>query len=118
MHNELKCDLSILTETWTYENSRINDVLTDFEDRTGYCFIRKDRLEGQRGGGVAVVFNKNVIQMTRARLPQSKFEVVAAVGRRTGQWKKIVAVTVYIPPWYPAERSRKALRYVNDCLIL
>ena len=56
--------------------------------------------------------------MSRARLPDSKFEVVAATGRRKGQRRKILIIAVYIPPWYAAERSRKCLRYVNDCLLL
>ena len=110
-------DVTILTETWTKNTPNTNDVLQDYEDRTNYAIIRKDS-EDLRGGGVAISYNKNKIQMTRARLPASKFEVVAAIGRRTGQRRKVCVVAVYIPPWYHVNRAKKCLEYVNDCLAL
>lgn len=115
--NELQSDVSILTETWININDQIKQILQDNEDITNYALIRKDR-KGMRGGGVAISYNKNKIQMSQARLPQSNFEVVAAVGRRTGQRRKVVVLAVYIPPSYNADRSRRALQYVNDCLLL
>ena len=56
--------------------------------------------------------------MTRARLPHSKFEVVAAIDRRTDQRRKICVLAAYIPPWYTADRSKKCLEYINDCVAL
>ena len=46
--------------------------------------------------------------------PPSRHEVYAAVGRRTGQRRKIVVVVVYIPPFYNAEQNRSLFNYVND----
>ena len=110
-------DVSILTETWTKDTTNINQILQDHEDKTDYALIRKDR-QNARGGGVAISYNKHTIQMTRARLPQSNFEVVAAIGRRTGQRRKVCVVAVYIPPWYHANRSHRCLEYINDCIAL
>ena len=118
LHSELECDISIITETWAKDNDKINEVFNDHEDKTGYVFIRKDRVGDQRGGGVAISYKKDLITMTRARLPRSNFEIVAAVGRRTGQRRKVVVLALYIPPWFSAERNRKILRYINDCVIL
>ena len=115
--DELQSDVTILTETWINFNEQIKQILQDNEDITNFALIRRDR-QGMRGGGVAISFNKQRIQMTQARLPQSNFEVVAAVGRRTGQRRKVVVLAVYIPPSYNADRSRRALQYVNDCLVL
>ena len=114
---ELQTDVTILTETWTRSNDQINQILQDNEDITNFSMIRKDREVG-RGGGVAISFDKRKLLMTRARLPQSKYEVVAAVGRRTGQRRKICVVAAYVPPWYPAARTKKCLQYINDCLLL
>ena len=56
--------------------------------------------------------------MSRARLPHSKHEVVAAIGRRTGQRRKVLVLGLYIPPWYNAQQNDSFCTYFNDCLIL
>ena len=115
--NELENDVTILTETWIKDSENINKLLQDYEDRTGYAIICKDRTS-TRGGGVAISFNKSRIQMSRAPLTQLNFEVVAAIGRRTGQRRKVCVVAVYLRLWYPAERTRRCLVYVNDCITI
>ena len=47
----------------------------------------------------------------------SKHEVLAAVGRRTGQRRKVVFIVVYIPPYYNAEQNRSLFRYTNDVIL-
>ena len=42
---------------------------------------------------------------------------MAAVGRRTGQRRKIVFIVVYIPPHYNAEQNRALYRYTNDAVL-
>ena len=115
--NELENDVTIIAETWTNNNNKINQLLKDYEDKSGYSIIRRDREHG-RDGGVAVLFNRHKIQMTRAKLPQSDFEILAAIGRRQGQRRKVCIMAVYLPPWYNAARNRRCLQYINDCLVL
>ena len=55
--------------------------------------------------------------MWKAKLPPSKHEVLAAVGRRVGQRKKIVVVITYIPPYYNADQKRSLFKYMNDCIL-
>ena len=116
-NNELRNDVILITETWMRDDQYTNDLVRDFEDKNDYSIIRKDRAHA-RGGGVAICYNKDTICMTRARLPYSQFEVLAAIGRRTGQRRKVCVLVLYLPPWYPAERSRKCLEYVSDCIVL
>ena len=56
--------------------------------------------------------------MTRAKIPHSKHEVVAAIGRRCGQKRKILVVGVYIPPWYNADQNKSLYKYMNESLTL
>lgn len=98
---------------------KINKLLQDYEDANSYAIIRKDRGGQRRGGGIAIMYNKASIDMKRAHLPHSHFEVMAAVGRRMGQRKKIVILAAYVPPNYNADRSKNMMMdFLNDCLIV
>ena len=54
MINEIDADVTIVTETWLKGEENEQDIV-DFEQRTGFNFIRRDRNTGRRGGGVAVI---------------------------------------------------------------
>ena len=115
--NELAVDVCLLTETWFKQTDKINSELEDFKHQCGYLFLRKDRQSDRRGGGVAVCYNASQIQFSKAKIPPSKHEVYAAVGRRTGQRRKVVVVVVYIPPYYNADQNRSLFRYTNDAVL-
>ena len=66
---------------------------------------------------MAICFKADRVSFTKAKIPPSKHEVFAAVGRRTGQRRKIVAIVVYVPPHYNADQNRSLLSYTNDVLL-
>ena len=55
--------------------------------------------------------------MTRCRVPNSSYEVAAAIGRRTGQRRKVLAVAAYIPPSYNANENKGCLEHICDVII-
>ena len=55
--------------------------------------------------------------MSRSKLPLSKHEVLAAIGRRAGQRQKIAVVVTYVPPWYNAQQNRSLYSYLNDVVL-
>ena len=114
---ELGSDVCLLTETWLKNTKKINETLTDFSNQHGYTFFRKDRVGDRRGGGVAICFKSETASFVKAKIPPSKHEVFAAIGRRIGQRRKIVAVVVYVPPYYNAEQNKSLLNYVNDVVL-
>ena len=65
---------------------------------------------------MAVFFNKNKINMSMIKLRQTKHEVIATIGRRTGQRKKIATIAVYIPPWYNAYQNRSVLDFISESI--
>ena len=86
---ELATDLCIITETWFKpSDSPLNKLLEDFKNKTCYEFIRKDRAGPRRGGGIAFCYNNKRIQLSKAKIPPTKHEVFAAIGRRTGQRRR------------------------------
>ena len=116
--NELSADLCLITETWFKETDLINNSLEDFKNRSAYCFLRRDRQGERRGGGVAVCFRPDRIQFSKAKIPPTKHEIYAAIGRRTGQRRKILVVVIYIPPFYNAEQNRSLYRKLNKTLFV
>ena len=115
--NELVAHVCLLTETLLSNENKINDDLEDFYNRSGYNFLRKDRQFGRRGGGIAIYYDKPRIQMSKSKIPPSKHEVLAAVGRRVGQRRKIVFIVSYVPPWYNAQQDRSLYVYLNDVIL-
>ena len=113
---ELGADVCLLTETWLKNTDKINQDLEDFKHKCGYAFLRKDRPGEKRGGGVAVCYRSDTVNFVKAKIPPSKHEVYAAVGRRVGQRRKVVVLVVYLPPYYNAEQNRSLLRYINDAV--
>ena len=114
---EMETDVCIITETWLGKNAKIEQELEDFENQNQLLFIRRDRQDGRRGGGVAICYKTASIDMSRVKLPPTKYEIVAAVGRRTGQRRKIVVLAAYLPPAMKANQVRRCLKDVNDSLV-
>ena len=96
---EMEADLAIITETWITEDDQ--PTLDDVAEKSGFEFISRPRKK-KKGGGIAIVFRRTHLAMTRCRVPNSSYEVAAAIGRRTGQRRKVLAVAAYIPPSYNA----------------
>ena len=116
--NELGSDVTVVTETWFKSNDQsINCLLEDFKNKNGYGFLRKDRQSDKRGGGLAVCFNSARVQFCKAKIPPTKHEVFATIGRRVGQRRKVVVLAIYVPPWYNADQNRSLFKYTNDAIL-
>ena len=113
---EFESDVAVVTETWFREDQRTNTAVTDFESTSHFKIIRRDRQSSIRGGGVAICFDSNKIDMHQAKLPRSKHEIVAALGRRKGQRKKVLVLALYVPPWYTAEDNNDLYETINAFL--
>ena len=98
--NEIGADVCAVTETWfRTSDNQIKQTLEYFKHKYGYEFLRKDRSTDRRGGGIAVCFNSSRVNFVKAKIPPSKHEVFAAIGRRVGQRRKVIVLAIYVPPW-------------------
>ena len=116
---EINGSIAVITETWFKTSPQLEELLKDAEDVTGYGFLRKDRSEtdsaASRGGGVAIVYRKNELQMTKLKV-KGNFEIVAGLARRTGQRRKIITIGAYIPPSADADTSKMFLETISDAI--
>ena len=110
----METDVACVSETWLAE--RHEAVCKDVADRTDYDFISRNR-EGRKGGGVCIIYNRKHITMNKCKLPDSEFEIVAAVGRRTAQRRKILTIAAYLPPKYSTEFNRDFLAFLCDAIL-
>ena len=55
--------------------------------------------------------------MSRIRLPFTKNEIVAGIGRRPGQRRKVAVVAAYLPPALKVDQVRKCLRDINNSIL-
>ena len=81
----------------------ITDQLTKLQDAVGYGCIRKDRTAGN-GEGVAIVYKMGDWCLQQIKTG-TDFEIVAVIGRRTRQRRKLVTMAAYIPPSCDADTS-------------
>ena len=108
---EIDCQIAMITETWFRGRQDLEQTLEDMQQGLGYGCIRRDR-EGT-GGGVAIVYRTGDVEMRKIKI-DSEFEIVAALGRRTGQRRKIVVMVVYVPPSLDAKDSDRAMEEISN----
>ena len=108
---ELDCEIAVATETWFRTGQELEKKLLDYEYQSGYAVIKRCRSTG-RGGGVAIVYKKGDLKMDEVKT-NKKYEIVAAIARRTGQRRKIATIAVYIPPNYNSDQNAQCLEYIN-----
>ena len=112
-----EADICVVTETWLQsDNIQINRLLEDYQNKCDIAILRKDR-QYQRGGGVAFLYDRTKIDLRSVKTMNSEFELMAAIGRRRGQRKKILLIGVYVPPSYDAETSDRCVDFINDTLV-
>ena len=104
---ETDSHIAMVTETWFGRDPNVDTQLRDMRDALGYACIRKDRQSGV-GGGVAIVYRTGDLELQQLKTG-TEFEIVAAVGRRIGQRRKVVVIVAYVPPSLDADTSQKVL---------
>ena len=116
---ELNTQVAVVTETWFDNSNRLQQKLTDLRDSRGFGTLHKPRCETgalSRGGGVAIVYDSRQIELQKICTKASKFETVAAIGRRSGQRRKILIIGAYIPPSYDAALNNEVLEHISDMI--
>ena len=68
------------------------------------------------GGGVLIAYRRDHITMLKCKIPNSKHEMIAAIGRRTGQRRKVLTLSVYIPPSYTVIQSKHCMEHICNTI--
>ena len=96
-------DFAVITESWLTDGQMLDRDVIDLEHGTGMRIIYKNRPKKTRtaravGGGVSIIFSKSSCSFRERKIAGSKFEVVAAVGKKAGLNRQIVIFAFYLPP--------------------
>ena len=109
---DLRCDFTMITETWFRGSRQLNAELGDIENATGIKLICKHRpaksSKGIVGGGVAIAFNTARCSLKR-KMVKTSHEIVCAVGKIAKIEKQFAIFAVYVPP------STKASEFTHLC---
>ena len=108
---EMNAEVALVTETWLGQQAE--QQITDMREALGYGCVRRDRLT--RGGGVAIIYKRGDLELQQLKTGSSN-EIVAAIGRRTGQRRKILIMAAYIPPNFNAEQSDQVMQEIANLI--
>ena len=121
--NEMEITVGIITESWFKDGPELEKDLKDIELGTGLKIVYKNRARKKgtarygnqktKGGGVALIFNSNKINLTEHKISGNKFELVAAQGRQEKSGRVIYVLAIYIPPKMRASTFTE----LTECII-
>lgn len=77
----------------------------------------KNRLDGRKRGGIAIVFNKHKLTLNEYKIQAGQAEIVAAVGKICGIQRKIVVIATYIPPKTKANQVTELMSKISDTIL-
>lgn len=96
------------------KTQKTGQQLLDMQHALGYTCLRKDRRDGN-GGGVAIVYKTGDLELKE--IPTgSDYEIIAALGRRTGQRRKMIVISAYLPPLLTSEESDKVMQNIMSLI--
>ena len=102
-----------VSETWMCIK-RYKKNAENLESRDNLCIIKKSRKS--RGGGVAIIFNKNKINLSQVKIRGNDFEIVGAIGRTSEDARKVLILSVYYPPQLKKEKIDRMNQCISDTI--
>ena len=109
--NELGVSFGLVTESWLSTGEKLKHELDNLENGNGLGMIvrnrdraishnvtRYDKSKRTRGGGVVIAYRKAEANFKEVPIPGNRFEAVAALGNFNGTKRKVLAISVYVPP--------------------
>ena len=115
MFREKELHVAMVTETWFQNDRYTRGELSDITAAENLEFICKNR-DKKRGGGVAIVFDRNKSNFKKIQISGNKYELVGAVGNIAGVTRKVVFYSLYIPPNQTAEVTRGLFVCLGDTI--
>ena len=85
-----------VTETWLRNDRRTRGEISDVAASEKIAIITRSR--DTRGGGVAIAYDTERVEMREEKIRANKWEVLFVKGQLQGIRRKICVVVVYVPP--------------------
>ena len=94
-------------------DGNFNNIKDEINNNKGLGIIACNRTGRRRGGGVAIVFDKNKLTLEEHRFKKDGIEIVVGKGNITGQKRSIFIFCIYLPPNLLISRVRHANELIN-----
>ena len=96
-------DICFLSEVWEKKNNRRHQYsITEMMEMKGISYISTPRLDGRRGGGVAIAYSGENFLVSKLNIEVKKpLECLFALLKprnKVGKTRKIIAICFYSPP--------------------
>ena len=119
---ELDVDMAVVKETWLWDGPALTRDLEDLEDGAGLITLTLNRdphpVMGVSHGGVAFIYKKKIGSFKKIDFHNpEKFEILPVIGTVRGTSRKMVVVSVYIPPNYNIPRGSACLDAVEGLVL-
>ena len=119
--NELEVSVALILETWLKDNNEMDRLKDDTEYGHDVGIIAKHRPRRKNdsyvaGGGVAILYNKQLVALKEYTVCKNNFEVVTAVGKLPNIKNKLIIISAYAPPRLTASQRDGLLKLIGDII--
>ena len=117
--DELDLHFSLINESWLKDGEKLEEDAQDLELGQNLKIFHRNRTlrRGKTaGGGVAILYDKSRIAMSERKYNWGKTEAIMAVGKIAGISRKIVIISMYIPPQTRANKVLESLTLVRNAI--
>ena len=117
---ELDTAVAIVTESWLKPGRQLDEDIDDLTKAENLGLIHCSRRTNRgrnAGGGVALVYNKEKIDITEYKAKKANAELVCAIGKIPKLTRKIFIVGIYISPRVRSKQYHLMLEAVSDVIL-
>ena len=118
--NERDLAFMIVTETWMMNNAALRTLETDLRHRDAIDILsrsRKSKNGRNPGGGVAILFKKNLVNLKEFKIRTDGFELLVAKGKIKNDTRPVFVMAVYLPPSLNARSAAKVMETIADAIL-
>ena len=116
---EFDLHVAIITESWMKDGPRIDEDKNDLEMGKDISIISRNRTSKRgktAGGGVLVAFNRKTVSLREKTIRRGQAEIVCATCKIHGISRKIVIMSVYLPPKLSVLKAKESMSFVSDAI--
>ena len=116
---ELDASLAVVSESWFKAGNKLDKHIIDLDKGENLGTIhrsRKSKRGKNAGGGVAVVFDKDLVALKEYKFRKDQAELVGASGKLTRNPRKLVVFGVYLPPHLRVKQTDHALELLSAAI--
>ena len=119
--HELDLSLAIVSETGLQDCKETDRLVVSMREGEGLDAVLKNRSKlrsggSVKGGGVAIIYNRDRIHMKPYKLKKTNHEIVAALGKIKNVKRRLLVFSIYLTPNARKQSAASFFRYLSDSI--